>query len=76
MIFGIGQVNPRLGIIVVSVVALRGAPYKLRMLFLDGEWGLLLGAEGRDLMGLFGAHKGCHDGRQLQVGALDPSLLH
>lgn len=74
MSFGLGEVNLRPGVVIV--VALRRASGKLRILFLHGEWGLLLGPEGRGFLGTLGAHQGCHDGRQLQVGGIDPSLRH
>ena len=45
------------------------------MLLLHREWGLLLiGPEGRGLLGPFGTHQGSHYGRQLQVGRLCPPL--
>ena len=74
--FGIGEVNLRPGLVIIVVIALRGASGKLRVLLLHGKWGLLLGPEGRGLLGALGAHQGCHDGRQLQVGGDDPSLRH
>ena len=60
----------------VIIVALRRASGKLRVMFLHGKWGLLLGPEGRGLLGTLRAHQRCHDGRQLQVGGIDPSLRH